>query len=250
MRGFWHQSHYKKEVGDLMIDRMFNYTDLARAVPRDFGKLLTPSTIDSWLTETRAQMRAYMVSQPTEEAPVGSVVDGVMADAEGTNCGDDVRVLREASAAQSRGDFAAAAADFARAQATHEADRKRHAELDVPYREAGFDRLLAEAKAGIELKPPLPNWQAHQQRGIQRSRAADYRGAADDFAVAIRIGPTNTALHYLRGAALLHAGDFSAAAEEFESGLELEPTNKMLAQLLQQARSAKKLNSASEALQH
>jgi tetratricopeptide (TPR) repeat protein len=181
MKGFWHESHYKKEVGDLMIDRMFNYSDPARAVPPDFGKLLTPSRIDRWLAETRAQMRAYMASQPTEAALVESVVDSVMVDAEGANCGDDVRVLREASAAQSRGNFAAAAADFARA---------------------------------------------------------------------IRIGPPNTALHYLRGAALLHAEEFPAAAKEFESGLQLEPANKILAQLLQQARSAKKPNNPSEARQH
>lgn len=242
MKGFWEPSHYKKEVGDLMIDRMFNHSDPARAVPPDFGKLLTPSTIDGWLTETRAQMRAYMASEPTEAALVESVVDRVMADAEGANCGDDVRVLREASAAQSRGDFAAAATDFARAKAMHKADRKRYAELDVPYREAGFDRLLAEAKAGIELKPPLPNWQAYQQRGIERSDGGDYRGAADDFAVAIRIGPPNAMLHHLRGAALLHAGDFSAAAAEFESGLQLEPANKILALLLHQARGAEKPN--------
>jgi hypothetical protein len=240
MKGFWHQSHYKKELGDLMIDRMFNYTDPARAIPADFGKLLTLTTIDDWINETRAQMRTYMVAQSADTELVGSIVDKAMANAEGANCGEDVRVLREASAAQSRGDLVAAAAGFARAEAMHEADRQRYIELGVPYREIGFDHLLAEAKAGIELKPPLPNWQAYQQRGIQRSHAGDYYGAADDFAAAIRIGPPNTALHHLRGTALLHARDFSAAAAEFETGLQLEPTNKLLAQSLQQARGAEK----------
>ena len=242
MKGFWEPSHYKKEVGDLMIDRMVSYNDPARAVPPDFGKLLAPLTIDRWLTETRAKMRAYIASQPTDAALVESVVGSAMADVEGANCGDDVRVLREASSAQSRGDLATAAAGFARAEAMHEADRKRYVELGVPYREAGFDRLLAEARGGIELKPPLPNWQAYEQRGIQRSDGGDYRGAADDFAMAIRIGPADAKLHHLRGAALMHVGDFSAAAAEFENGLLLEPANKILALLLHQARGAEKPN--------
>jgi tetratricopeptide (TPR) repeat protein len=161
---------------------------------------------------------------------------------DGSNCGDDVQALRDASAARNRGDTAAAAAAVANAVAIHEADRRHYAELDVPYRETGFDRMLAELKAGIELKARLPTWQAYQERGNARSKAGNYLGAADDFGMAIRIGPVNTALHYLRGVALLHAGNPVGAAAEFERGLKLEPSNPTLAQLLQQARGAERPN--------
>jgi hypothetical protein len=55
MRGFWEPSDYKKELGDLMINRMFKYTDSERTRPADFGKLLTPATIDDWIMETCAR---------------------------------------------------------------------------------------------------------------------------------------------------------------------------------------------------
>jgi Flp pilus assembly protein TadD len=117
----------------------------------------------------------------------------------------------------------------------HEADRRRHADLDVPYRETGWDRLLAQARAGM-LEQPLPTWQAYQERAIRRSKSGDNLGAAEDFGSAIRIGPANTALHYLRGVALLNANYRHEAAKEFEQGLKLEPANPALAHLLLQAR--------------
>jgi tetratricopeptide (TPR) repeat protein len=241
VKGFWEPSHYKKETGDVMLDRMFDYSDPMRTAPGDFGRLLTPATIDNWIMDSRVGMRNYMKTEPTEAALVKAIADDVMTDSEGSNCGYDVQALREGSAAQRRGDTVAADAAFVRAVALHEADRRRHAQLDVPYREIGWDRLLAEARAGI-LEQPLPTWQAYQERGIRRSQSGDHLRAAEDFASAIRLGPANTALHYMRGVALLNANYKPEAAKEFERGLKLEPANPALAHLLLQARGEERVH--------
>lgn len=238
MLGFWEPSHYKKQIGDLMLNRMLDYSEPGRAVPDDFGVMLTPASIDGWIVKSRAAMRDYMRAEPVDTALVEEVVDKAMAGGDGANCGFDVQALREASAARSRGDAEAAGTAIAHAISLHEADRRHFASLDVPYREVGFDRMLAQVQAGIELKQPLENWIAYQERGIERSEKGDYLGAADDFGTAIRIGPVNTALYFLRGVALLHAGENADAAVEFENGLRLEPENATLISLLQQARRA------------
>jgi hypothetical protein len=56
MRWYWESSHYKKELGDLVLDRMFDYKHPDREVPKDFGVLLTPENIEShlaWIREGR-----------------------------------------------------------------------------------------------------------------------------------------------------------------------------------------------------
>jgi hypothetical protein len=49
MRWFWEQSHYRKETGDLILDRVFDYGDPTRSVPADFGVRLTMANIDAQL---------------------------------------------------------------------------------------------------------------------------------------------------------------------------------------------------------
>ena len=235
VKGFFEPSHYKKDVGDMMLDRMLDVTDSARAIPSDFGEALTPATIDRSLEKSRAGMRDYIRNEPHEAALVESIADEVMLGSDGANCGDDVGALREASASRIRGDGAAVDAALARADALHDADRRRYAALDVPYREVGYDRLRALVEAGVALHPPLPTWQAYQERGIQRSKAGDELGASEEFASAIRIGPANPALRFLRGVALLHVGDGQEAAREFKAGLKLDPGNETLKALLIQA---------------
>ena len=45
MKWYWESSHYKKELGDLVLDRIFDYHHPERIVPDDFGVLLTPKNI-------------------------------------------------------------------------------------------------------------------------------------------------------------------------------------------------------------
>lgn len=51
MRWFWERSHYRKATGDLILDRVFDYSGPSRAVPADFGVRLTSATIDAHLAE-------------------------------------------------------------------------------------------------------------------------------------------------------------------------------------------------------
>lgn len=239
-RWFWEGSHYRKAAGDLILDRLLNYH--TSDVPADFGVRLSTENIESWLVATRKAGRDYIHAEPGEARFVQGVVESALDGSSGSNCGYYMDQLRAGSAALRRDDKVTAKADFERAKAIDENDRRRAADMGEAYWEPGFASALQTAEAGGELPPNLANWQAYQQRGIERDAAGDHLGAAADFAHAVRIGPPNTALHYLRGVALLHAGNAVGAAGEFERGLKLEPTNPTLAQLLQQARSVEKAN--------
>lgn len=47
MHWFWERSHYRKETGNLILDRVFNYRDPSRPVPADFGVRLTAANIEA-----------------------------------------------------------------------------------------------------------------------------------------------------------------------------------------------------------
>jgi hypothetical protein len=235
---FWEPSHYKAETGNLMLDRILGYREPGRRLPDDFGIALTPDTIEPWIEATRKGVETYAQREPQEIAVVKAVVDEVMADAEGANCGEDAMAAREGAAMVARGDKAGADASFARAVRLHEEDRRRYAALGAPYRERGFDQVMADARRGLGGEPQLGSWIDYQTRGMKRSKAGDHLGAAADFDKAIRMGPPNTALHFLKGTALLAGGVFAEAAGEFERGLKLEPENKTLQSLLRQSSAA------------
>ena len=235
---FWEPSHYKSATGDLILDRILGYREPGRRLPDDFGIALTPETIGPWIEATRRGVETYAQLEPQEIAIVRAVVDEVMADAEGANCGEDVIAARQGAAALSQGGKATAEAAFARAVRLHEEDRRRYAALGAPYREHRFDKVMADASKGLGGEPQLGSWIDYQTRGLKRSRSGDHLGAAADFDAAIRMGPPNTALHFLKGTALLAAGSFAEASAEFEKGLRLEPENKTLQTLLRQSSAA------------
>ncbi|MBI3796729.1 MAG: hypothetical protein HY268_07150 [Deltaproteobacteria bacterium] len=41
MQWYWESSHFKKELGDLVLDRLFDYHEPGREVPEDFGVPIT-----------------------------------------------------------------------------------------------------------------------------------------------------------------------------------------------------------------
>lgn len=55
MRWYWEASHYKKEVGDMILERLFNYHNPQLQVPADFGNRLTLENIDAHLQTMREQ---------------------------------------------------------------------------------------------------------------------------------------------------------------------------------------------------
>ena len=59
MRYYWESSHFKAEVGDLVLARIFN----AGAVPDDFGTRLDANSIEAILISIRTQQQLYRTSR-------------------------------------------------------------------------------------------------------------------------------------------------------------------------------------------
>ena len=59
MKNYWEGSHYKKPVGNLILDRVFGVQHAGRKVPDDFGVRLTPDNIESVLQAVRRAHLAY-----------------------------------------------------------------------------------------------------------------------------------------------------------------------------------------------
>lgn len=57
MAYYWDSSHYRQEVGNLILNRLFDH-DIA-SVPPDFGVLMTPETIEENLVEIRRDRESW-----------------------------------------------------------------------------------------------------------------------------------------------------------------------------------------------
>lgn len=71
MVNYWETSHYRVNVGRMILTRMFGGAD---AVPADFGAALSPATIDAHLAAMRAARERYHVEHPVETAMAQAVV--------------------------------------------------------------------------------------------------------------------------------------------------------------------------------
>jgi hypothetical protein len=145
---FWEPSHFKKETGDLILDRVLGYHSQSRKVPDDFGIPLSKSNLETSLVQSRQAGRKYVEREDEDAQLVRTIVAKALEHSTGSNCGFDRQALSEGVRALERGDRNAADAAFARAIAIHEADRRRFVELDVPYREQGFEEALQAASGG------------------------------------------------------------------------------------------------------
>ncbi|NEP15364.1 MAG: hypothetical protein F6J97_00445 [Leptolyngbya sp. SIO4C1] len=61
MTNYIDDSHYKKAVGDLVLNRLYQHEQ----VPEDFGVLVTPQTIESHLARIRAERQAWAADNST-----------------------------------------------------------------------------------------------------------------------------------------------------------------------------------------
>jgi hypothetical protein len=66
MTNFWDSSHYRKEVGDLVLNRLFAHA--LEQVPDDFGVLLTTETVESGLAQTVTGRAAWVAEHSKEIA--------------------------------------------------------------------------------------------------------------------------------------------------------------------------------------
>ncbi|MBI4292420.1 MAG: hypothetical protein HY661_13165 [Betaproteobacteria bacterium] len=74
MRYYWDSSHFKEQVGDYVLERLFAAGTSSHAVPADFGVRLTEESIDIALLQQRAARVAYWERFPQEVAALQSMV--------------------------------------------------------------------------------------------------------------------------------------------------------------------------------
>jgi len=70
MKWYWESSHYKNALGEVVLDRVFEYQHPERVVPDDFGVLLTSKNIDEHLKMIRADQQRYRESNPVDVAEI------------------------------------------------------------------------------------------------------------------------------------------------------------------------------------
>jgi hypothetical protein len=198
MRYWWEPSHYQSLVGAMMLDRILGHVEFGRDVPGDFGVRLDSATIDGIIDQTRRGALAYAAAHPDEIGIVTEAVDHLMEGQEGADCGEDVQALYDGLKLRSAGDPAAAEAAFERGKAIHEAQRRLYAEIDAPFREAGFYPLLDRVRAGERIYPPLATADEYEARARSRMSAGDRDGALRDVAVGLTLEPGKRTLVQLR----------------------------------------------------
>lgn len=66
MSWYWDSSHYKKEVGDLVLDRVLGFHSNERIVPFEFGTAIDAINVDFHLDRIRRNRDDYRKSNPEE----------------------------------------------------------------------------------------------------------------------------------------------------------------------------------------
>ena len=71
MKNYIDDSHYREEVGNLVLNRMFSYQE--EKVPDDFGTLLTVNNLENHLAKIRTDRQHWLSSNPREVELVKNV---------------------------------------------------------------------------------------------------------------------------------------------------------------------------------
>ncbi len=66
MQWYWESSHYKKELGDLVLDRIFSYKHPERKIVKGFGALLNSENIETHLQKLREDRQQWRVLHPED----------------------------------------------------------------------------------------------------------------------------------------------------------------------------------------
>jgi hypothetical protein len=61
-KSYWDSSHYRKKVGDLVLNRLFRYQEAT--VPADFGTLITPANVEAHLAKIRSDREVWAKNNP------------------------------------------------------------------------------------------------------------------------------------------------------------------------------------------
>jgi hypothetical protein len=70
---YWESSHYKKELGDLVIARIYNQQLTNQKIPNDFGFKINSQNIEDWLHRIRSNQLLYHRKQPEEHGDVFNI---------------------------------------------------------------------------------------------------------------------------------------------------------------------------------
>lgn len=70
MRWYWDSSHYKKELGDIVLDRMFDGNFSGGKDYPDFGVKLTTQNIEQHLAKLRAERARWRATHPVDVAEI------------------------------------------------------------------------------------------------------------------------------------------------------------------------------------
>lgn len=85
---WWEPSHYKKEAGDLILNRLLKFPGGAqnlegaenhKLIAHNFGVQLTRDNINDWLTVQRQLMQEYIAREPAVAQGVAAAVDASLA---------------------------------------------------------------------------------------------------------------------------------------------------------------------------
>jgi hypothetical protein len=75
MQWYWNTDHYKKALGDLLLDRIFGRTDLTEIPLDNFGTLLTSANIDEHLNKIRSDRELYKNKHQTDIAGIEKLIE-------------------------------------------------------------------------------------------------------------------------------------------------------------------------------
>lgn len=75
MHYYWDSSHFKEEVGDWVLDRLFSTVRPGHEPPADFGRRLTSQTVEADLAEIRQGHLDYARAHPADIAALRSMLE-------------------------------------------------------------------------------------------------------------------------------------------------------------------------------
>jgi len=80
MRFYWDSSHFKEGVGDWVLDRVLSGSGAGPPPPADFGRLLTPGTIEADLADVRRGRQFYELSHPADLGALRRMIADVVTE--------------------------------------------------------------------------------------------------------------------------------------------------------------------------
>jgi hypothetical protein len=74
MHGYWEVSHYKKEVGDIILRKILAEADVGTPSPSDFGTMISTSGIDAHLDNIRKAQANYIASHASDVSEIACLL--------------------------------------------------------------------------------------------------------------------------------------------------------------------------------